>query len=121
MPDAHYSPAALRAFATTLLAKAGMPEEPATAPARGLVEADLYGHTTHGLALLAGYVEEIDNGAMTLQGRPQVIADHGAVACWDAMRLSAWMPTTCTVSPVAGIRSAKLTASTGVSPSCRGS
>jgi L-lactate dehydrogenase len=82
-----YNPAALRAFATAILSKAGMPEEPALATARGLIEADLYGHTTHGLALLAGYLEEIEIGAMELQGRPLVIADHGAVACWDARRL----------------------------------
>ena len=87
MPDTRYSPVTLRAFAIAILAKAGMPEEPALATARGLVEADLYGHTTHGLALLAGYIEEIENGAMELQGRPQVIADHGAAACWDARRL----------------------------------
>ena len=43
------------------------------------------------------------------------------VACWEATRLSAWMPTTYTVSPVAGSRSAKRTAATGVSPSWRGS
>ena len=82
-----YSPPSLRAFAVAALEKAGMPEEPALATARGLVEADLYGHTTHGLALLADYIEEIAHGTMAVQGRPQVVADHGAVACWDALRL----------------------------------
>jgi L-lactate dehydrogenase len=64
-----------------------MPEEAAQATARGLVEADLYGHTTHGLNLLADYVEEIENGTMAIDGRPQTVSDHGAVACWDARRL----------------------------------
>jgi L-lactate dehydrogenase len=82
-----YSPAALRAFAVAALVKSGMPEEPAVATARGLVEADLYGHTTHGLALLASYIEEMENGTMAVQGQPKVIADYGAAACWDAMRL----------------------------------
>ncbi|HVY99261.1 MAG TPA: Ldh family oxidoreductase [Dongiaceae bacterium] len=82
-----HTPASLRAFATAVLGKAGMPEEAALATARGLVEADLYGHTTHGLQLLADYVEEIENGTMAVDGRPQAIADHGAVACWDARRL----------------------------------
>src|ERR1041384_2781254 len=82
-----YSPVTLRAFATAILTKAGMPEEPAISTARGLVEGDLYGHTTHGLAQLAGYVEEIENGAMAVEGRPEVVAAHGAAACWDARRL----------------------------------
>ena len=82
-----YTPQALRAFAIAALTKAGMSEEAALATARGLVEADLYGHTTHGLQLLAEYVEEIEKGTMTIDGRPQSIADHGAVACWDARRL----------------------------------
>jgi L-lactate dehydrogenase len=82
-----YNPATLRAFTTALLIKAGVPEEAAVSTARGLVEADLYGHTTHGLAQLAGYVEEIESGAMAVDGRPAVVADHGAAACWDARRL----------------------------------
>jgi len=82
-----YSPVALRTFATALLTKAGVPEEPAHSTARGLVEADLYGHTTHGLAQLAGYIEEIQSGAMAVSGRPEVVADHGAAVCWDAKRL----------------------------------
>jgi LDH2 family malate/lactate/ureidoglycolate dehydrogenase len=82
-----HTPQSLRAFATATLIKAGMPEEAALATARGLVEADLYGHTTHGLQLLGEYVEEIENGTMAIDGRPQSIADHGAVACWDARRL----------------------------------
>jgi len=87
MPDVRYAPAALRAFTTALLIKAGMPEEPAVSTARGLVEGDLYGHTTHGLAQLAGYIAEIESGAMAVQGRPETVADHGAAACWDAKRL----------------------------------
>lgn len=77
----------LRAFATAVLARAGMPGEAAVAVAEGLVEADLYGHATHGLALLPDYVEEIENGAMTLAGRPDTLSDFGAVALWDARRL----------------------------------
>ena len=82
-----HAPNSLRAFAAAALIKAGMPEEAAIATARGLVEADLYGHTTHGLQLLADYVEEIENGTMAIDGRPHAISDHGAVACWDARRL----------------------------------
>jgi len=80
-------PAALSAFAETVLGRAGLPPEPAVAVARGLVEADLYGHTTHGLALLADYEDEIAAGTMTTEGRPEVVADAGAAVTWDARRL----------------------------------
>ena len=82
-----YAPADLLAFTEATLAAAGLPEEPAHAVARGLLEADLLGHTTHGLALLPDYVEELDNGTMELAGRPEVVADFAAVATWDARRL----------------------------------
>jgi len=69
-----HSPQSLRAFAIAALTKAGMPEEAALATARGLVEADLNGHTTHGLQLLADYVGEKPNGTMAIDGRDLVDA-----------------------------------------------
>ena len=78
---------ALTDFAKAALRKAGLPEDPAASVARGLVEADLLGHTTHGLALLADYVEEIAEGRMETGGRPSVVHERGAVAAWDARRL----------------------------------
>jgi len=77
----------LVAFAGRVLVAAGLPEAPAAAVARGLVEADLLGHDTHGLALLADYVEELDNGTMAKAGRPDELVSHGAVALWDGRRL----------------------------------
>lgn len=85
--DDRFDPDALRRFATAVLCQAGLPTEPAEVVAEGLVAADLYGHTTHGLALLPGYVEEIASGAMATEGRPEVVADHGAAVTWDARRL----------------------------------
>lgn len=79
-----YDPEALRKFARSVLAKAGLPDEPARIVAQGLVEADLYGHSTHGLALLPAYVDEIANGTMAKEGRPKALSDFGAVALWDA-------------------------------------
>ena len=46
----------LIAFATALLARAGLDADKARVVAGILVEADLLGHTTHGLGLLAGYL-----------------------------------------------------------------
>jgi LDH2 family malate/lactate/ureidoglycolate dehydrogenase len=74
-------------FAKAALIKAGLPKEPAASVARGLVEADLLGHTTHGLALLSDYVEELTEGRMEKSGRPETVQERGAVATWDARRL----------------------------------
>lgn len=85
--DERYDAGALRAFASEVLRRAGLPDEPADAVARGLVEGDLYGHVTHGLALLDDYVAAVENGTMARDGRPEVLADSGAAATWDARRL----------------------------------
>jgi LDH2 family malate/lactate/ureidoglycolate dehydrogenase len=74
-------------FSVSVLEAAGLAKEPAEAVAQGLVEADLLGHTTHGLALLIDYVEELDNGTMQKEGRPIIVADHAAAATWDGRRL----------------------------------
>lgn len=82
-----FSAAALTRFASGLLQKAGMDVEPAEAVARILVEGDLLGHDTHGLALLAPYVKEIENGAMARAGAPEVLSDRGGSLLWDGRRL----------------------------------
>jgi len=87
-PEAAYRPADLTGFATALLTHAGMPADRAACVAERLVEADLLGHTTHGLALCAGYLGEIASGAMAASGEPTVVADYGATAVWDGNRLS---------------------------------
>jgi L-lactate dehydrogenase len=88
MKDAlRYSPVELEAFAERVLRKAGLASEPARAVSHGLVEADLYGHDTHGLVLLADYIEEIASGTMEISGRPEVLVKFGAVQTWDARRL----------------------------------
>ena len=84
-------------FAASVLGKAGLPHEPAEAVARGLVEGDAYGHSTHGLALLADYVEEIDAGRMTTAGLPELLTDAGAAVTWDARRLPGVWTTTLAV------------------------
>ncbi|MGI9335895.1 MAG: Ldh family oxidoreductase [Gammaproteobacteria bacterium] len=78
---------ALESFCSAVLQHAGMPEDKADVVATGLVCADLYGHDTHGLALLPEYVEEIESGEMQTAGAPEVLSSFGAVACWDARRL----------------------------------
>ena len=96
----------LRAFASEALVCAGMPDDKAQVVAQGLVEADLYGHTTHGLALLAEYVAEIESGEMAVDGLPEVLASRGASACWDGRRLPGIWLTARAVSDACGLADA---------------
>ncbi len=82
-----YHAAALTGFALQLLQAAGTELAPAEAVARTLVDGDLLGHDTHGLALLAPYIKEIENGTMTCSGQPAVLSDRGASLLWDGRRL----------------------------------
>jgi L-lactate dehydrogenase len=74
-------------FATQLLDKAGLEADKSGAVAAVLVEGDLLGHNTHGLHLLAPYLNDIDKGQMTRSGSPRVIADYPAAVTWDGNRL----------------------------------
>lgn len=71
------------AFATALLAAAGMDREPAACTAQLLVASDALGRRTHGLAMLPLYLAELDKGTMAKHGTPEVVAEHGVVAVWD--------------------------------------
>lgn len=82
-----YSASALQRFAEDLLRRAGMSDALADAVAITLLDGDLMGHDTHGLALLAPYIKEIESGAMTCTGSPEVISDRGASLLWDGRRL----------------------------------
>lgn len=83
---------ALTAFARDLFAAAGLEPAKAEAVATYLVEADLMGHTTHGLALAGWYLQSIADGVMTPSGAPEVVSDRGAAVCWRGRRLpGAWL------------------------------
>jgi L-lactate dehydrogenase len=79
--------AALVAFAATLLERTGVRADIAGDVAAILVDGDLLGHTTHGLALLAPYLEQIESGAMAKAGAPAVVNSRAATATWDGGRL----------------------------------
>jgi L-lactate dehydrogenase len=84
---ARHSAESLRAFAQALLARSGLAADRAAVVAEVLVEGDLLGHTTHGLALLAAYLDEIAKGAMRVDGEPTVLSDRPAAVLWDGLRL----------------------------------
>lgn len=86
-PAPRFAADALRAFAAGLLDRAGVEPAISRDVADILVEADLLGHTTHGLALLAPYLAEIEKGAMTKTGAPDVLNAKPAAQLWDGRRL----------------------------------
>ncbi len=85
--SARYAAQDLRSFALALLERAGLDAPLARDVAEVLVEGDLLGHDTHGLALLAGYLGELDKGSMTRSGSYEVVNARAAVETWDGRRL----------------------------------
>ena len=84
--DARYDAGALVRFASLLLQRAKLAGDRATTVADVLVEADLLGHTTHGLNLLAPYLTELEGGRMTVTGDIETVSDRGAVVTWEGHR-----------------------------------
>ena len=87
MSDHAHSATALRTYAAELLHAAGLARDRARVVAEVLVEGDLLGHDTHGLAQLPGYLGALVNGSMTAAGEPEVVSDRGAAVLWDGRRL----------------------------------
>jgi LDH2 family malate/lactate/ureidoglycolate dehydrogenase len=85
--EARYRAAELIDFAAALFAAAGCDGDKPRTIAEGLVEADLLGHTTHGLQLAPVYLNDLESGSMTAVGEPEVVADRGAAVTWDGRRL----------------------------------
>ena len=81
--NARYEASQLQDFASALLSAAGLAPERAVCVAEVLLEGDLLGRTTHGLALLAPYLRALDEGTMASVGEPVVEADHGSALWWD--------------------------------------
>ena len=74
---------ALIDFATAVYASAGMPEADARLVADTLVQADLWGHQSHGVLRLGWYLDRIRNGVMKPVTTPEFVVDAGAVAVID--------------------------------------
>jgi len=82
-----YSMQALQQFARDLLTGAVLDRDMASVVAVLLLEGDLLGHDPHGLALLAGYLRELEAGTMTKTGQHRVVEERDASALWDGVRL----------------------------------
>lgn len=89
-----YNYAHLLDFATELGVKAGLSRDRAKVQAEILLEADLMGHTTHGLALLPNLLRALASDTMRRDGEPIVLVDRGSAIVWDADRLpGTWLLT----------------------------
>ena len=86
-PGRRHGARALADFAHALFVRAGMRDDIARDVAEVLVEGDLLGHTTHGLALAALYLGELEKGSMTKAGEPTVVTRMPATQTWDGGRL----------------------------------
>jgi LDH2 family malate/lactate/ureidoglycolate dehydrogenase len=87
MSAPRYDSQALVGFAKSLLVKLRVPDDKAEAVAQILVEGDLMGHTTHGLALLGPYLKAFEADTITRDGEPLVVSDSPAAVTWDGRRL----------------------------------
>ena len=85
--DNRYDAEALRDFAHALLIAAGASEPIARNVADVLLDGDLLGHTTHGLALLNPYLQQIEQGKMAREGSADIVSDKGASLLLDGRRL----------------------------------
>ncbi|MFH5926391.1 Ldh family oxidoreductase [Roseomonas xinghualingensis] len=79
----HTSPDVLRAFVTSLYAAAGLPGEDAALVADTLVQADMWGHSSHGVMRAPWYIDRVRAGTMKPVTAPEVVVDAGAIAVID--------------------------------------
>ena len=76
-------PAGLLDFATAVYAAAGMPEADARLAADTLVQADLWGHQSHGVMRLSWYVARLKAGVCNAVAAPEFAVDAGAIGVID--------------------------------------
>ncbi len=77
----------LRAFARAMFIQAGMEAAKAEVVAEVLVEGDLLGHDTHGLAHLPPYLDALTNGDMRGAGEPELLNQTPVVQTWNGRKL----------------------------------
>ena len=76
-------PVALRSFVADVLLALDVPGPDAALVADTLVQADLWGHQSHGVLRLPWYVARLERGVTAPRTEPEVIVDLGAVVLLD--------------------------------------
>ncbi|TFV63164.1 Ldh family oxidoreductase [Geodermatophilus sp. DF01-2] len=77
------APQTLRGFGTRVLAALGVPEPDGALVADSLVQADLWGHQSHGFLRLPWYAARLRSGAMRAVTDPVVLSDTGPLVLLD--------------------------------------
>ncbi len=83
MPAAPVDAQKLIDFATAVYAAQGVPAEDARLIADTLVQADLWGHQSHGVLRLGWYLDRLRNRVMNPVTQPEFVVDAGALAVID--------------------------------------
>lgn len=92
MTDARYDADTLIAFTAALFEAAGMPQDRSQIVGRYLVEGDLMGHDTHGMAQAPGYLNNLLDGLMPATGDVEVISNRTVASVWDGgYRSGVWL------------------------------
>ena len=82
-PHGKLMPAHLKQIATDILVAAGLSALDSELVADTLVQADLWGHQSHGLLRLPAYVARLKSGAVKADAKPRLVRDHGPAAVLD--------------------------------------
>lgn len=85
--EATFDARELTNWAVRVLERKGVDLEKAASVASVLVEGDLLGHDTHGLALLGPYLSKLDQGELVGAGDFEVISDRPAAVLWNGRKL----------------------------------
>lgn len=83
MPASRVNHERLLDFCTAVYAGVGMPEADARLVADTLVQADLWGHQSHGVLRLGWYRDRVLNKVMNPETKPEFLVDAGAMALID--------------------------------------
>lgn len=83
MPAAPVDASKLLDFATAVYSAQGLPENDARLIADTLVQADLWGHQSHGVLRLGWYLDRLRNKVMNPLTQPEFVVDAGALAVID--------------------------------------
>lgn len=73
----------LRDAAARVFAACGVPPDDAWLVADSLVQADLWGHQSHGVLRVGWYVDRLRSGVMNAETKCEIVAGSGAVATLD--------------------------------------
>src|SRR5215218_405038 len=80
---ARIAPGTLRDFGTRVLAALGVPAEDCALVSDSLVQADLWGHQSHGFLRLPWYAARLRSGVMRAVTDPVVLSDTGPLVLLD--------------------------------------